>query len=55
MRAGYLTFFLWTGQFMPSLQYLHFSSGTGGIAFVSLPYLRLGMGASCSPERGHVT
>jgi hypothetical protein len=33
---------LWTGQGMPSLQYRHFSSVTGGIAFTIRPYFRLG-------------
>jgi hypothetical protein len=28
---------------MPSLQYLHFSSGTGGTGFTIRPYFRLGM------------
>lgn len=31
------------GQDIPSLQYLHFSSFTGGMAFTILPYLRLGV------------
>jgi len=35
-------FFLWMGQGLPSLQYLHFSSVTGMIDFTMCPYLRLG-------------
>lgn len=35
--------FLWMGQGLPSLQYLHLSSGTGMIDFTMCPYLRLGM------------
>ena len=34
--------FLWIGQGLPSLQYRHFSSVTGGIAFTIRPYFRLG-------------
>ena len=34
---------MWTGQGMPSLQYLHFSSVTGGIAFTIRPSFRLGI------------
>jgi len=36
-------FFLWMGHGLPSLQYLHLSSGTGMIDFTMRPYFRLGM------------
>ena len=36
---------------MPSLQYLHLSSGTGGMSFTIRPYFLLGMLLSATLER----
>jgi hypothetical protein len=51
MRKGRVHFFfLWMGQFMPSLQYLHFSCGTGVIDFTKRPYFRRGIQLPRHPE-----